>query len=471
MSTMVGISLGALKNLVKGHEEIHEFIEHLVDEPLELPVEEFEPLDVRQPGVELEGVNAQALEFDGHVDNEYRDDFSNFGGHASDDYRPNFSQNGGHDNEVDANHGEPNEVHADHGEPIVVDAKQVYARRPGKEPVAEDQQQDPVDKQREESSETEGNDLEDEPQMQPMNIGEDSTDSWDNETDKVEFELGQMGAGIMNSDYESKELLSLDESSFDSDHCDASSDDDNLAADEVGSSIRRSRFPIFKLVAKAEHIRFEKDMLFISPKQFKKVITDYAVHGGKASKAREKAQDVVDEAYTAQFNQLWEYYEELRRCSLRSIVLMKVHTVNDGGNSSLPGNANQVGRITSKATKKGNANNPTAGPPTSNAEPTIHSAPPTSNANVFTSAPQPSIDIQPNPRQKRQKRRRAITSKILNAIRNVAIYMEAMRLSGVHDTTSTGLSEQKHVVGPLFFKLPPVDTELDSMNSDHEDEV
>jgi len=44
-------------------------------------------------------------------------------------------------------------------------------------------------------------------------------------------------------------------------------------------------------------------------------------------------------------------------------------------------------------------------------------------------------------------------------------------LSGVHDTTSTGLLEQKHVVGPLFFKLPPVDIELDSLSSNHEDDV
>ena len=39
-------------------------------------------------------------------------------------------------------------------------------------------------------------------------------------------------------------------------------------------------FPLFKPVAKAEHIRFEKDMLFTTPKQFKEAITDYAVHGG-----------------------------------------------------------------------------------------------------------------------------------------------------------------------------------------------
>ena len=58
----------------------------------------------------------------------------------------------------------------------------------------------------------------------------------------------------------------------------------------------------------------------------------YAVNisAGKASRAKEKAQNVVDGAHTAQFNQLWEYCDELRRCSLGSIVLMKVHTYNDG---------------------------------------------------------------------------------------------------------------------------------------------
>ena len=37
---------------------------------------------------------------------------------------------------------------------------------------------------------------------------------------------------------------------------------------------------MFKPVTTAEHIRFEKDMLFTTPKQFKEAIIDYAVHGG-----------------------------------------------------------------------------------------------------------------------------------------------------------------------------------------------
>ena len=42
-------------------------------------------------------------------------------------------------------------------------------------------------------------------------MGEDSSDSWDND---VEAKLpDQMGAGVVNSDYTSEELLSLTESS------------------------------------------------------------------------------------------------------------------------------------------------------------------------------------------------------------------------------------------------------------------
>ena len=43
---------------------------------------------------------------------------------------------------------------------------------------------------------------------------------------------------------------------------------------------RRKKFPVFKPVSNPEHLRFEKDMLFISLKQFKDAITEYAVCGG-----------------------------------------------------------------------------------------------------------------------------------------------------------------------------------------------
>ena len=49
----------------------------------------------------------------------------------------------------------------------------------------------------------------------------------------------------------------------------------------------------------------------------------------KASRAREKAREYVDGAHTQQYNQLWEYCEELRRVSHGSTILMKVHTFNE----------------------------------------------------------------------------------------------------------------------------------------------
>ena len=49
-------------DLVKGYGEIHIFVEHPVHEPLELPVEDFEPLVARLPSSELEGVDTKALE-------------------------------------------------------------------------------------------------------------------------------------------------------------------------------------------------------------------------------------------------------------------------------------------------------------------------------------------------------------------------------------------------------------------------
>ena len=83
----------------------------------------------------------------------------------------------------------------------------------------------------------------------------------------------------MNSNYESEELLSLNESSSSSEDGDDSSDDE-IPIVEVDNSIKRSKYPIFRPVAKPKHLRFENDMLFISTKQFKDAITDYAVHGG-----------------------------------------------------------------------------------------------------------------------------------------------------------------------------------------------
>nr|POE60179.1 hypothetical protein CFP56_25380 [Quercus suber] len=89
----------------------------------------------------------------------------------------------------------------------------------------------------------------------------------------------------MNSDYESEELHSLVESSSDDE---LGYDSDDKSEDDKKTHVRDEKelkkeqvrkFPVFKPVAKAEHIYFEKDMLFTTPKQFKEAITDYAVFG------------------------------------------------------------------------------------------------------------------------------------------------------------------------------------------------
>ena len=250
-------------DLVKGYGEIHVFVEHPMHKPLELPVEDFEPLVARQPSSEPEGVDAKALEVF-VSDNELQSDhYYEYDKYDDEEYIYDFSKFGGHDNVEFTN--------VDHGELHEVDAEQVCARRAGKAPVVDDQ----VKK----SSEDEGSDLEEEPKMQPKNIGEDSTNSWDNQAEDDKVEPGQMSGGVMNSNYESEELLSLDKSSSSNEYGDDSSDDDIHIA-EVDNSIKRSKYPIFRPVAKAKHLRFEKDMLFISAKQFKDAITDYAVHGG-----------------------------------------------------------------------------------------------------------------------------------------------------------------------------------------------
>ena len=172
-----------MTDLVKGYGEIHVFVKHPMHEPLELPVEDFEPFATRQLGSEPQGVDVMVLEVfvgDQQIeevvycvssDSELQSDhYYEYAEHDNEndkddeDYKLDFSQFGGHNNAEITN--------VDHGEPHEVDVEQVCARKAGKAPV--------VDEQVEENSEAKGSDLEEEPEMQPMNIGEDSTDSWDN---------------------------------------------------------------------------------------------------------------------------------------------------------------------------------------------------------------------------------------------------------------------------------------------------
>ena len=163
--------------------------------------------------------------------------------------------------------------------PTEVVASQVGSRRVSKEPIIEHSPEvfHISDSSDSVGSDDGGNGLED---YVELNYGvrdfvEDSSDSWDGKDDVDINEPGQMGAGVMNFDYESEELHSLVESSSDDElgyDSDDKSKDDNRThvGDEREQKEEQVRkFPVFKPVAKAQHIYFEKDMLFTTPKKFK----------------------------------------------------------------------------------------------------------------------------------------------------------------------------------------------------------
>ena len=106
-----------MTNLVKGYGDIHVFVEHPVNELVELPVEDLKPLSVRPPGSEPEGVNALEV-FGGDQENEdviycvsndselhsdhfyeYTEyEYLNVNKDDDGEYKPDFSQFGGNDN-------------------------------------------------------------------------------------------------------------------------------------------------------------------------------------------------------------------------------------------------------------------------------------------------------------------------------------------------------------------------------------
>ena len=173
----------------------------------------------------------------------------------------------------------------DNDDVVEVDAAEVYSRRAGKESMTQhpSKDKDVTDSSDSEKGDGEGSGLEDEDVVNhaEREFVEDSSDSWDGSDEDV-TEPVQMGAGVINSDYESKELHSFEELSS---YGDFGDDTDDGSEDELRTLVGKGRgqkrtFPVFKPVAKAEHIRFEKDMLFTTPKQFKEAVTDYAVNGG-----------------------------------------------------------------------------------------------------------------------------------------------------------------------------------------------
>ena len=274
--------------LVKGHEEIHVYVEHPIDNPIlvdegEDVSEGVQPLAVEQGPM---GYYSDYSDDDDHD----RGEFYNF--YDSDDMFANDQtfNNEDESTEVDAEQvyvrrvgAEPiiEEVNVD--VPIEVVASHVGSRRVGKEPIIEHPPKVFIVNDGSDSGESGGggSGLDDEVELNHgvRDFVEDSSDNWvgkDDDDDVVEPR--QMGTCVMNYDYESVELHSLVESSSDDEFGYDSDDifeDDRSMHVENGKGQKNEevkKFPMFKPVAKAEHISFEKDMLFTTPKQFKEAI-------------------------------------------------------------------------------------------------------------------------------------------------------------------------------------------------------
>ena len=210
-----------LKKLVRGHHDIHVYIEH--------PIHDFILVDEGQDVGE--GVQPLALEQDfiGYYDN---DDGSEHDDHDGDDFYSFYDSDGMYGNDQTFNNEGELEVNAD--VPTEVAASQVGSRRVGKEPIIE---HPPEVFYISDSSDNVGSDgggsgLEDDVELNHSvrDFVEDSSDNWDGKDATDVNKLGQMDVGVMNSDYENEELHSLVESSSDDElgyDSDDKSKDDN----------------------------------------------------------------------------------------------------------------------------------------------------------------------------------------------------------------------------------------------------
>nr|POE57761.1 hypothetical protein CFP56_14014 [Quercus suber] len=383
----------AMTKLVRGHGQIHVYVEHPVYEPILINDGNGVPVDIvvgpdhDDPFVvsDSESCNSSELE------------------HSCDGY---YNGQGYYASSV----------------------KILECRRPGKEPIVKEPQQDGAITTDNNDS-FEDSDVEGASSMNPNQgyVGEDSASS---DSEELMHMREQIGDGVINSDYTTEELLSLSESSSDGGFQGNGiyeNESDATVNETVVDNVRRRRstFPMFRPMSNLDDLVFEKHMLFTSAKQFKEAITKYAVKGGwgvkfvkkdkvrvrakcqppckfiaylaklpremswqlktlnmehtctrshknpwcsanfiakklmkkvrrqpdiklrdiqevvhekyvvnisagKASRAREKAQEFVDGSYVEQYNQLWDCCAELRRSSPGSTVVMKTHTFNEG---------------------------------------------------------------------------------------------------------------------------------------------
>ena len=122
---------------------------------------------------------------------------------------------------------------------VDVATSQVGSRRVGKESIIEHPPQVFIISDGNDSG-GEGSGLDDEVVLNhgDREFVEDSNDNWDGKDDDDDVEPSQMSAGVMNFDYESEELHSLVESSFD-DELGYDSDDD--AKDDRSTHVRNGK--------------------------------------------------------------------------------------------------------------------------------------------------------------------------------------------------------------------------------------
>ena len=107
---------------------------------------------------------------------------------------------------------EPIIEEVDEDDPIEVDAELVYSRRPSKEHEHPSEDKDVNDSSECGGSDGGGSGLENEAEVNPSQreFVEHNNDIWegkgdDDDDDGDDVEVGQMGASVMNSDYESEE--------------------------------------------------------------------------------------------------------------------------------------------------------------------------------------------------------------------------------------------------------------------------
>ena len=213
-----------MTELVRGHEEIHVYVEHLVGDPI--LVDEGEDVGV---GMQPLAVEQDIIGYYDNDDNNYSDD-SEHDDHDGGEFYSFYDSDDMYANDQTFNNKD---------EPIKVDVEQVYAKRVGVGLVIEEVNANvpiemaasqvglwrvgkkPIIKHPPEvfnisdSSDSVGSGLEDDVELNHgvKDFVEDNSDSWDGKDDDDVVEPSQMGAGIMNSDIEGDELYSLVESS------------------------------------------------------------------------------------------------------------------------------------------------------------------------------------------------------------------------------------------------------------------